>query len=132
MALDPSRLPPDALTFLAERHLASFTTIRPDGTPHVVPVGFTWDAGASIVRVITGGRSRKVANLTAGREQARAAVCQLDGARWLTLEGPAVVRSDPTEVAEAVRRYTYRYRAPRNNPERVVIEIVPDRALGRL
>ena len=43
MALDPAALSDDALAFLATRHLATLTTLRPDGSPHVVPVGFTWD-----------------------------------------------------------------------------------------
>ncbi|CAN5181174.1 hypothetical protein BH24ACT1_BH24ACT1_05600 [soil metagenome] len=31
------------LGFLGESHLATLTTLRADGTPHVVPVGFTFD-----------------------------------------------------------------------------------------
>ena len=46
MAHDPTALPPEVTEFLTERHLATLTTIRPDGTPHVVAVGFTWDAEA--------------------------------------------------------------------------------------
>ena len=34
----------------------------------------------------------------------RAAVSQVDGGRWLTLEGPAVVTDDPARVAEAEQR----------------------------
>jgi PPOX class probable F420-dependent enzyme len=131
VALDPKRLPPEVLAFLAERHLATLITLRPDGSPHVVPVGFTWDKEAGLVRVITGGSSRKVAHVVAGGSSARAAVCQVDGGRWLTLEGPAVVRADAVEVAEGVRRYAGRYREPRVNPERVVIEISVDRVMGR-
>ena len=41
MAYDPSDLPEEALTFLEERHLATLTTLRADGSPHVVAVGFT-------------------------------------------------------------------------------------------
>ena len=33
-------LPPDQLAFVTERHLATLSTLRPDGSPHVVPVGF--------------------------------------------------------------------------------------------
>jgi PPOX class probable F420-dependent enzyme len=131
MAIDPQRLPPEVLGFLAERHLATLTTLRPDGSTHVVPVGFTWDDEAGLVRVITGGSSRKVAHVVAGGSSARAAVCQLDRGRWLTLEGPAVVRAEAVEVAEGVRRYAERYREPRVNPERVVIGIAVDRILGR-
>ena len=34
------RLSPEARVFVGERHLATLTTVRPDGTLHVVPVAF--------------------------------------------------------------------------------------------
>ena len=129
MAHDPTALPDDVRAFLAERHLATLTTLRPDGTPHVVPVGFTWDDDARLVRVITDGGSRKAAHVRSGSP--RAVVAQVDGARWLALEGVPDVSGDPDRVAEAVRRYAQRYREPRVNPNRVVIEIAVDRVLGR-
>jgi hypothetical protein len=94
----------------------------------VCAVGFTWDADAAIVRVITGGRSQKVRNVEA---TGRAAVAQVDGGRWLSLEGPASIARDPDAVAEAVSRYATRYQKPRTNPERVAIEIAVARVLGR-
>ncbi|RJK98279.1 TIGR03618 family F420-dependent PPOX class oxidoreductase [Vallicoccus soli] len=127
MALDPAALPGPALAFLAERHLATLTTLRPDGTPHVVPVGFTWDERARVARVITGGGTRKARNAAAG---GRAVLCQVDGWRWLSLEGPVRVLDDPASVQDAVQRYAERYRPPRENPERVVLEVAVDRVLG--
>ena len=129
MALDPRHLPEEVEAFLAERHLATLTTLRPDGTPHVVAVGFTWDPHAGLVRVITNGPSRKVAHVRAGSP--RAVVAQVDRARWLSLEGVPRVSDDPERVAEAVRRYALRYRQPSENPHRVVVEIAVDRVLGR-
>jgi PPOX class probable F420-dependent enzyme len=128
MALDPGALPDDVQAFLQERHLATLTTLRPDGTPHVVAVGFTWDAEQRLVRVITNGTSRKVAHVRAGSR--RAVVAQVDRARWLSLEGVPTVSDEPERVAEAVRRYAERYRQPGENPRRVVIEIAVDRVLG--
>ena len=128
MARDPSDPGPDVLTFLTERHLATLTTLRADGSPHVVPVGVTYDAETRTARVITSGSSAKVGHVRAGRQ--RVAVCQVEGRRWLTLEGTAVVRDDPDAVADAVARYAVRYRQPRVNPARVVIEIAVDRMLG--
>lgn len=117
---------------MSERHLATLTTLRPDGTPHVVPVGFTWDPQAGLVRIITFAPSRKVRNLDAGDgTPSRAVVCQVDGGRWLTLEGPATVTDEPDRVAEAVRRYAERYRRPGERPDRVAIEITVDRVMGR-
>jgi PPOX class probable F420-dependent enzyme len=116
--------------FWRERHLCTLTTLRPDGTPHVVPVGATFDAGAGIARVISSGTSRKVRNL--GAAGGRVALCQVDGRRWSTIEGYAVIRDDPAAIADAERRYADRYRQPRPNPERVVIEVQVTRILGNV
>jgi F420H(2)-dependent biliverdin reductase len=124
----PAELGPETLAFLTERHLATLTTLRPDGTPHVVPVGITYDAETGTARVITSGASAKVRHVREG--QSRVAVCQVDGRRWLSLEGTAVVRDDAAAVVDAVERYAQRYRQPRENPQRVVLEISVDRILG--
>lgn len=130
MALDPADLSDEVLGFLAERHLATLTTLRPDGSPHVVAVGFGFDPADGLVRVITFAGSRKAANLMAS-PGSRAAVSQVDGARWLTLEGGAQVTDDPARVADAVEAYARRYRQPSERPDRVAIEIHVDRVLGR-
>ena len=129
MAYDPDRLPDEVLAFLTERHLAMLTTLGRDGRPHVCAVGFTFDAGEALVRVITSGDSQKAVN---ARRGGRAAVGQVDGARWLSLEGPAGVSDDPARVARAVADYTRRYRPPRENPKRVALEITVERILGRV
>lgn len=134
MAIDPAAPGPEVLAFLAERHLASLTTLRPDGTPHVVPVGFSFDPDAGLVRVISARSSRKVANIVAaadGADSARVAVNQIDGGRWLTLEGTATVTDEDARVAEAERRYAERYQAPRPRNDRVAIEVRVTRILGR-
>jgi F420H(2)-dependent biliverdin reductase len=127
--LDGSTVSAEFREFWTERHLASLVTLRGDGSPHVVPVGVTLDLEADppLARVICRGGSVKARNAAA---RAIAAVSQVDGRRWSTLEGDAVVRTDRLAVAEAERRYTLRYRQPRPNPERVVVEITVRRALG--
>jgi PPOX class probable F420-dependent enzyme len=129
---DPRSPEPGYLTFWRERHLCTLSTSRPDGSPHVVPVGVTYDPEAGLARVITGTGSRKAANVrAAGPSGARVAVCQAEGRRWATLEGVATVHTDPERVADAVRRYAERYeRTPAYNPDRVVIEIALTRAMG--
>nr|WP_308785428.1 PPOX class F420-dependent oxidoreductase [Phytohabitans rumicis] len=113
--------------FWRERHLCTLTTLRPDGSPHVTPVGVTLDPDAGVARVITSRDSRKARHAAA---TGRVAICQVDGRTWSTLEGHAVVRDDPAAVRDAERRYAERYRTPRANPRRVVIEITVTRVLG--
>lgn len=122
----PIDLSPAALEFLAERHLASLTTLRADGSPHVVPVGFGYDAEAGVVRVITFAGAVKARNAARG---GRAAVSQVDGGRWITLEGTAGLVTDPAGVDRAVRAYAARYQQPRERTDRVAIEIAVDRVL---
>ena len=128
MSLSLDDLPASVSEFCTERHLATLTTMRPDGSAHVSPVGFSWDGEAKVARVIAGDASQKVVN---ARRDARVVLCQVDGGRWLSLEGRARVTSDPVEVAEAERRYGSRYQAPRPNPSRVAIIIEVNRVLGR-
>lgn len=128
MALDPAALPQEVLGFLRERHLASLTTLRADGSPHVVPVGFSYDPAERVVRIITYAPSQKARNAARG---GRAAVSQVDGGRWLTLEGPVRLVTDPESVARAVAGYAERYRQPGERADRVAIEITVDRIMGR-
>jgi F420H(2)-dependent biliverdin reductase len=136
VSLDLDDLSPEVLAFLTERRLATLTTLRADGSPHVVPVGFTYDPVTRLARVITSRDSVKARN--AGRASTGsagisnvAAVCQVDRARWLTLSGPIRVERDPAAVADAEQRYAARYRQPRENPKRVVLVIEVQRILGR-
>lgn len=122
-----TRLTNDALAFLTERHLAMLTTLRGDNSPHVVAVGFTFDPKTHIARVITTGGSQKAVNAA---ERGVAVLSQVDGARWLSLEGTSAVSADPDDVRDAELRYAQRYRTPRVNPRRVVIEVRVQRVLG--
>ena len=139
MAIDPTAL--DQLDdethqrfvdFITERHLATLTTLRRDGSPHVVAVGFSYDVDARVARIITWATSQKALN--ASRMEAagqRAAVSQVDGGRWLTFEGPVRLVSDAEGVRPGVDGYAARYRDPKDREDRVVIEIDVDRILGR-
>lgn len=128
MAFDLDDLPDAVQQFLTERHLATLTTLRADGSPHVVPVGFSYDAAERCVRIITFTPSTKVTN---ARRGGRAAVSQVDGGRWLTLEGAVSVTDDAARVARAVEGYAQRYRQPGDRTNRVAIEIRVDRIMGR-
>ena len=127
MANSTARLTNDALAFLTERHLAMLTTLRADNSPHVVAVGFTFDPKTHIARVITTGGSQKAVNADRGGV---AVLSQVDGARWLSLEGSSSVNGEIDAVRDAELRYAQRYRTPRVNPRRVVIEVHIERVLG--
>lgn len=128
MSLDPASLPSATLEFLTEHHLATLTTLRSDGSPHVVPVGFSYDPSERLVRIITFEGSQKVLN---ARRGGRGAVSQVDGGRWITLEGEISATTDPGRVAAAVAGYAARYREPSERTDRVALEISVDRILGR-
>ena len=61
----------------------------------------------------------------------RGAVCQVDGGRWLSLEGPVRLVSDPTGVQLGIDGYAARYQQPKDRDDRTVVEIDVDRILGR-
>jgi len=126
--MSPENITPEIVAFLTERHLASLTTLRKDGSPHVVPVGFSFDASRNEVLVITFAGSQKVKNAERG---GRAVVSQVDKGRWLSLEGTARVATDEVTVARGVAGYTARYQAPKERVDRVVIIIAVDKILGR-
>jgi PPOX class probable F420-dependent enzyme len=130
-AHDPAALPEEVLAFLRERHLATLTLVRPGGRPHVTPVGVTWAGGQEPARIITWEGAVK-ARLLERHGTLAAAVCQVDGGRWLTLEGTATVTADPVRCAEGVRRYAERYSPPKDRgPDRRVIELAVATVLGR-
>ena len=131
MAWRPDDLPVAVELFMAERHLATLSVPRPDGAPHVTPVGFTWDGEAGLARIITFAGARKVCLLEAA-DLVQVTLCQVDGGRWLALEGPAVVTADPARCAEGVSRYARRYRpASDRGADRRVIEMTVARITGR-
>lgn len=71
--------------------------------------------------------------MLAGGGAGRVAVCQVDGGRWATLEGVGEVSVDPMEIDGAVARYAERYgRTPAPDPERVVIRISVEKAMGHV
>jgi len=115
----------EALEFLREYHLTTLSTLGRHDRVHAVPVGFTYEDG--IVRVIGTGGSQKFLN---AERSGRASICSVDRARWISFEGTAQILTDADAVAHAVELYAARYRQPRVNPERVVLELRVERVLG--
>ncbi len=129
MSINPTAPEADVLTFLTERHLATLTLVRDDGRPHVTPVGFSYDLTTATARIITWADALKAR--LADAAPLAAALCQVDGGRWLTLTGIATTTDDPTIVEDAVLGYAARYRQPKERPDRVVIEVVVHDIKGR-
>jgi len=146
-------LTPEQHVFVIERHVATLTTLRPDGSPHVVPVAFTWDAATGVAWMTSEDGSAKVRNVEAAQGKgpagagpvgagpagagpvgtgtgARGALCQVSGGRWVTFEGELTVSRDPAVIADAERRHAVRYGPLDPDPRRVVLRLVVDRALG--
>ena len=121
--------PEPLVAFWRERHLCTVTTLRRDGTPHVVPMGIVLDPEAESR---LGDHLRRLAEGAERAPYPPVAVCQVDGRQWSTLEGRGEVLEDEDSVAEAVRRYTERYRQPRVNPTRVALRIQLTRLLGNV
>jgi len=113
------------LQFVADRHLAMLSTMATDGAIHSIAVGFTLHDG--VVRIITSDGTQKVRNI---ERDGRATVGQVDGARWISFVGNAVIERGRDEITLAENLYGARYRQPRPNPKRVVIRIDVGRVLG--
>lgn len=118
-------------SFLDERHLATLTVTRGDGSLHVTPVGFTYEPAVRLARVITWADSWKARHVD-GHPGGPVAICSVDGGRWVTMYGAATLSAAPEAIAEGVRRYTARYRAPKERADRVVIEVRVNRMIGRV
>lgn len=118
-------LTPDGEQLLSAYHLATLSTTGPGGLIHAVAVGFTYSEG--VVRVITRDGSQKVRNI---ERDGLATVAQVAGPQWISFAGHASVTRDPEAVAHAVALYAARYREPRPNPQRVAIELAPERVLA--
>ncbi|GAB3606938.1 F420-dependent biliverdin reductase [Conyzicola nivalis] len=113
------------LEFVSDRHLAMLSTMARDGAIHQIAVGFTLHDG--VVRIITSDGTQKVRNI---ERDGRATVGQVDGRRWISFVGSAVIERDRADITLAENLYAARYRQPQPNPKRVVIRIDVDRVLA--
>jgi len=120
-----TELSDDGLEFVKDRHLAMLSTMARDGAIHQIAVGFTLHDG--VVRIIASDGTQKVRNI---ERDSRATVGQVDGRRWMSFVGNAVIERDPDAIAFAEKLYSERYRAPQPNPKRIVIRIDVDRVLA--
>jgi F420H(2)-dependent biliverdin reductase len=99
-------------------------TVRPTGTPHLVPIWFVWVAGK--IYLCTGADSVKVRNLT---QNSHVAIALEDGNQPVVIEGRArfapIGRADAAVIAEFQRKYEWNITSDDTYTQ--VIEIQPDR-----
>ena len=120
-----TELTDEGLQFVADRNLAMLSTMARDGAIHLIAVGFTLHDG--VVRIIASDGTQKVRNI---ERDGRATVGQVDGRRWISFVGNAVIERDRDAITLAENLYAERYRTPQPNPKRIVIRIEVDRVLA--
>ena len=79
-------------------------TVRPDGTPHLVPIWFVWVAGK--IYLCTGADSVKVRNLT---RNPQVSIALEDGTHPIVIEGRAepIERPPAAVINEFQRKYDW-------------------------
>jgi F420H(2)-dependent biliverdin reductase len=142
---DRTSPPPHVAAFLHDRHFASLTTVRPDGTLHCALVGFAYDPSTSIAWLILRGSGQKLANLRASaqataneavvgavsRVQSEVVLCQSLGGQWLSLEGSLRLSDDPNDRVEALTRYRQRYgEGVGDDPTRIIAMLTVRKIYG--
>jgi PPOX class probable F420-dependent enzyme len=93
--------------FLAAPRIARVATVRPDGSPHVVPIWYEWDG--ETLRFDTPPDFRKGRNLLADPRLAVVIDITMGGLRYagVVMEGTARFVRDP-EAAKAIAARVYR------------------------
>jgi F420H(2)-dependent biliverdin reductase len=97
-------------------------TVRPTGTPHLVPIWFVWMAGR--IYLCTAANSVKVRNL---RQNPQVSIALEDGAHPIVIEGraQAIGQADADVVDEFQRKYDWDITTDDTYTQ--VIEIEPER-----
>jgi PPOX class probable F420-dependent enzyme len=130
----------DLEAFMREPVLARVATVRPDGSPHVVPVWFEWD-GKSL-RFEAQARSRKARNLRHDPRMSVVIDFTYGGLQYraVVLEGTAEIIDDRNSVVPIVERIFLRYLGEEGiaapTPQRlifgeetIVVQLTPSRVM---
>ena len=104
---------------LIRSHNYFLCTVRPDGTPHVMPIWGAWADG--IFCFSTGRDSRKARNLAANP---RCVICNEKVQEAVILEGRAEELLDPVRIKELGRSYARKYKPWKLDPKLGPIFIV--------
>lgn len=99
-------------------------TVRPDGSPHLIPIWFVWIENK--LYVCTARNSVKARNVAANP---KVSLALEDGSNPLVLEGSGAIREEtPPEVAAEFQR-KYNWNILGDATYNVLIEITPSRRL---
>ena len=110
LVLDPvDPVHAEVLDRLATDQIGWLTTVRPDGSPHAVPVWFLWHGGRLLV--MSEPRTAKVTNVRRGSPALLHLHTREDGNGVVVLSGPAVVsdRTSTEWLPEIGEAYTAKY-----------------------
>ena len=98
--------------FLSEPHLADLATVRPDGRPHVAPVGYIVENGKAFV--IARATAVKVRNVRHNPKVSLSIAPEELPYRYVVLEGEALLTDN--DVDKWVERLSVRYYGPERGP----------------
>jgi nitroimidazol reductase NimA-like FMN-containing flavoprotein (pyridoxamine 5'-phosphate oxidase superfamily) len=111
---------------LRRSHNYYLMTVRPDATPHAMPVWGIWVEGRFYFS--TGAKSVKARNLTANPS---CAICTEQSAEAVVVEGTAASIGDAARIAELAPHYAKKYKSfaldPKMGP---IFEVVPTIVFG--
>ena len=111
---------------LRESHNYYVMTVRPDGTPHAMPVWGIW--ADERFYFSTGANSRKARNLAANPS---CVVCTENSAEAVVVEGTASAIDSPARIVELSPHYAKKYKGftldPKMGP---IFEVRPKVAFG--
>jgi general stress protein 26 len=111
---------------LRKSHNYYVITVRPDATPHAMPVWGIWVDGRFYFS--TGAQSVKARNLAAN---ASCVICTEESAEAVVIEGTASTLADAARIAELSPHYSKKYKSftldPKMGP---IFEVCPKAAFG--
>ena len=111
---------------LRKSHNYYVMTVRPDGTPHAMPVWGIWVVNRFYFS--TGATSRKARNLSVNPS---CVVCTEKSAEAVVVEGTASAISSPARIAELSPHYAKKYKGYTLDPKMgPIFEVRPKIAFG--
>ena len=111
---------------LRRSHNYYVTTVRPDGTPHAMPIWGIWVDGR--LYFSTGAQSRKARNLASNPS---CVVCTEKAAEAVVVEGTASTINDASRLSDLAPHYARKYKPFTLDPRMgAIFEILPKVAFG--